>query len=53
MNHSEENSTQKTQIICCVKNCQRKITKEQAITIKGKYFCGVCGAAYYRSNLNF
>lgn len=37
---------------CCVMNCQQEIPIEKAIIINGKYFCGLCGVAYYRSNLN-
>ena len=37
---------------CCVMNCQKEISLEKAIVIKDKYFCGECGAAYYRSILN-
>ncbi|MBD3254776.1 MAG: hypothetical protein GF383_06770 [Candidatus Lokiarchaeota archaeon] len=37
---------------CCVMNCQKKIKRENAIVIKDKYFCGICGVAYYRSFLN-
>jgi ribosomal protein S26 len=38
---------------CCVKNCGKEIPIDQAIVINGKYFCGICGVAYYRSTLNF
>jgi CTP-dependent riboflavin kinase len=38
---------------CCVKNCQKSIPIDRAIVIDGKYFCGLCGTAYYRSALNF
>ncbi len=38
---------------CCVKNCQKKIPLDKAIKINEKYFCSVCGVAYYRSFLNF
>jgi hypothetical protein len=37
---------------CCVMNCQQEIPIEKAIIINGKYFCGLCGVGYYRSNLN-
>jgi len=45
------NSTEQT-VTCCVKNCQKKISIEQAIVIDNHYFCGICGVAYYRSALN-
>ncbi|MBY8991420.1 MAG: hypothetical protein KGD58_11750 [Candidatus Lokiarchaeota archaeon] len=47
----EEPSEQKT-VICCVMNCQREIPIEKAIKIKDKFFCPICGVAYYRSSLN-
>jgi len=37
---------------CCVKNCQKEIPIENAITFKDKYFCGICGVAFVRSSLN-
>ncbi len=37
---------------CCVKNCQKEVSIERAFFIKDKYFCGVCGTAYYRNALN-
>jgi len=42
----------KKMVKCCVMNCQKEIPIEKAIIIKGKYFCGECGTAYYRSALN-
>jgi len=45
-------NTEEDTITCCVKNCQKKIPRDQAIVIKDKYFCGICGVAYYRSSLN-
>ncbi|MFW9782175.1 MAG: hypothetical protein ACFFFB_07825 [Candidatus Heimdallarchaeota archaeon] len=39
-------------VTCCVKNCQAEIPIEKAIKVKDKYFCRLCGVAYYRSNLN-
>lgn len=47
----EEPSEQKI-VICCVMNCQREIPIERAIKINDKFFCRICGVAYYRSNLN-
>ncbi len=38
---------------CCVMNCRKEIPIEKAITISGKYFCSICGVAYYRSTFNF
>ncbi|MFX1396240.1 MAG: hypothetical protein ACFFAS_04260 [Promethearchaeota archaeon] len=40
-------------IMCCVKNCQKKISKEKAIIIEGNYFCGACAVTFYRSTLKF
>ncbi|MHA1292398.1 MAG: hypothetical protein ACTSQJ_06985 [Promethearchaeota archaeon] len=37
---------------CCVMNCQKEIQINKAIIIKNKYFCGICGVAFYRSALN-
>ncbi|MHA2036514.1 MAG: hypothetical protein ACW98X_08780 [Promethearchaeota archaeon] len=37
---------------CCVINCQKEIPIENAIKIMDKYFCKICGVAYYRSSLN-
>ncbi len=37
---------------CSVKNCQKEITIDMAIKIKGDYYCGICGVACYRSALN-
>jgi len=39
-------------VTCCVKNCQKEINKSEAISIEGKYFCKICGVAYYRNFLN-
>jgi len=47
---SEEEAKKKVR--CCVKNCQKEISIDKAIVIKDKYFCGICGVAYYRSTLN-
>ena len=47
------NNDKKSEIVqCCVKNCQKSVPIEEAIKIKGKYFCGTCGVAYYRSALD-
>ncbi|MFO8020760.1 MAG: hypothetical protein R6U96_19210 [Promethearchaeia archaeon] len=53
MDNKGESDSEEIIVICCVKNCQKKIKKNEAINIKGKNFCGKCGVAYYRSNLNF
>ena len=37
---------------CCVKNCQKEMPVDKAIIIEDKYYCGICGVAYYRSALN-
>ena len=39
-------------VTCCVMNCQVEIPIDKALKINGKFFCPVCGVAYYRSNLN-
>lgn len=43
---------EKTRVQCCVKNCQKEIPIDNAIVIKDEYFCGICGVAYIRSNIN-
>ena len=43
----------KEKIECCVKNCGAKIPIDEALVIKGQYFCRICGTAYYRTFLNF
>ncbi len=48
MSEKEKKQTVK----CCVKNCQKEIPIDKAIIIREKYFCGICGVAYYRSALN-
>ncbi|MFX1405895.1 MAG: hypothetical protein ACFFC9_16440 [Promethearchaeota archaeon] len=48
MNNHKKQET----VICCVKNCQKEISKEKAIFVDGKYFCEICGVNYYRSKLN-
>lgn len=47
----EEASEQKV-VNCCVMNCQAEIPIEKAIKINDKFFCPICGVAYYRTNLN-
>ena len=47
----EEDGEQKV-VKCCVMNCQVEIPIEKAIKIGDKYFCRICGVAYYRRNLN-
>ena len=37
---------------CSVKNCQKEIPIDEAIVIDNKYYCGICGVAFYRSALN-
>ncbi|MFX1316639.1 MAG: hypothetical protein ACFE9T_12300 [Promethearchaeota archaeon] len=39
-------------ITCCVMNCQAEIPIDMAIRIEDRYFCPICGTAYYRSILN-
>ena len=51
MSIEKENLNQK-RVKCCVMNCQKEIAINKAIVIKGRYFCGNCGVAYYRSRLN-
>jgi hypothetical protein len=48
MNDKKQEET----VYCCVKNCQKEIPKNEAIVINGKYFCSICGVAFYRSSLN-
>jgi hypothetical protein len=43
---------EKKLVKCCVKNCQKEITVDKAIIIEDKYYCGICGVAFYRSALN-
>jgi hypothetical protein len=43
----------KETVLCCIKNCQKKIQKDEALVIDGKYFCKVCGVHYYRNMLEF
>jgi len=43
---------EKKLVRCCVKNCQKEIPIDKAIIIGDKYYCGICGVAYYRSALN-
>jgi len=43
---------EKKLVKCCIKNCQKEIEIEKAIVIEGKYYCGICGVAFYRSALN-
>ncbi len=42
---------EKEYVQCSVSNCQKEIEKDKAIIIKDKYFCGICGVAFYRSAL--
>ena len=43
---------EKKLVRCCVKNCQKEIPIDKAIIIEDKYYCGICGVAFYRSALN-
>ena len=49
---SEEEDREQKIVKCCVMNCQEEIPIEKAIKIGNKYFCRICGVAYYRSYLN-
>ncbi|MFX1326020.1 MAG: hypothetical protein ACFE8N_13795 [Promethearchaeota archaeon] len=49
---SNDEDKEKQIVACCVLNCQAEIPIEKAIKVKDKYFCQLCGVAYYRSNLN-
>lgn len=52
-NEKIENNKKKIIIVkCSVKNCEKKISIDEAIKINDQYFCGICGVAYYRSTLN-
>ncbi len=53
MSNKNETENGKKIVNCCVKNCGKEIAIDRAIVIKGQYFCGICGTAYYRSKLNF
>ncbi|MBD3213791.1 MAG: hypothetical protein GF311_14375 [Candidatus Lokiarchaeota archaeon] len=48
---SDENSSQEF-VNCCVKNCQKKISREEAIKVGEQYFCKICGVSYIREQLN-
>jgi hypothetical protein len=52
MSKVNDAENRKKMVKCCVMNCQKEIPLGKAIIIKEKYFCGECGAAYYRSALN-
>ncbi|MFX1409420.1 MAG: hypothetical protein ACFFA6_03650 [Promethearchaeota archaeon] len=47
-----EDEDQVKLITCCVMNCQVEIPIDKAIRIESRYFCPICGTAYYRSILN-
>ncbi len=49
---SKEEQEDKRTVTCCVMNCQIEVPIDKAIVIEGKYFCPICGVAYYRSFLN-
>jgi len=49
---SKEEKGEQEEVTCCVMNCQLKIPIGKAIKVADKYFCPICGVAYYRSNLN-
>lgn len=49
---SNEDQENKQIVTCCVMNCQAEVPIDKAITIEGKYFCPICGVAYYRSTFN-
>ena len=42
---SNEKNVKKEMVSCCVMNCQREIPKQEAIVIKEKQFCPICGVA--------
>ncbi|MFX0136649.1 MAG: hypothetical protein ACFFDN_23630 [Candidatus Hodarchaeota archaeon] len=46
---SKEGKDEKQIVTCCVMNCQAEIPIDEAVVIEGKYFCPICGVAYYRS----
>jgi len=43
-------SSHEKELRCCVKNCQKPLSDDK-MEINGKYFCKVCGTAYYKSVL--
>ena len=49
---SNAENREQTEVTCCVMNCQAEIPIENAIKIEDKYFCKLCGVAYYKSKLN-
>ncbi|MFX1377161.1 MAG: hypothetical protein ACFFA0_15250 [Promethearchaeota archaeon] len=49
---SKEKDGEQKLVKCCVMNCQNEIPIEKAIKVGNKYFCRICGVAYYRTNLN-
>ncbi|MFX1258642.1 MAG: hypothetical protein ACFFAN_12335 [Promethearchaeota archaeon] len=49
---SKGNNKKQQIVTCCVMNCQAEIPIEKAMKIDNKYFCSICGVAYYRSKLN-
>ncbi len=53
MSNKTSKSEKEKTVTCCVKNCQAEVPVEKAIVIEGKYFCELCGVAYYRSVLGF
>jgi hypothetical protein len=49
----EKNSkVKKRYVYCSVKNCKKKVLKDEAIIIDGNYFCKLCGVALFRTKLN-
>jgi hypothetical protein len=51
INLSREEQEDNQTTTCCVINCQAEVPIDKAIVIEGKYFCPICGVAYYRSVL--
>ena len=49
---SKEEDREQKVVKCCVINCHAEISIEKAIKVGDKYFCRICGVAYYRRNLN-
>jgi hypothetical protein len=49
---SKEEQEDKQKVTCCVMNCQTEVSIDKAVVIEGKYFCPICGVAYYRSTLS-
>jgi hypothetical protein len=50
MNEDTIKTTNEKALRCCVKNCQKSLSDDE-MEVNGKYFCKICGTAYYKSVL--